>query len=114
MAKRNSVNPGKTRQANQERRKATENPRMALLAKELGIAMHQVLTDYYLFDDKEANKAVTMMLRQAKGNRELYQATAIAAHLADEKPESVFTPEALSAIKPAQGKAIIKRRITEI
>jgi hypothetical protein len=114
MAKRNSVNPSKIREAAKERRKATENPRMALLAKELGIAMYQVLTDYYLFDAKEADKAVRMMLKQAKGNRELYQAAAISAHLAEEKPDGVFTPEALSEIKPAKGKAIIKRRVTEV
>lgn len=89
----------------------TENPRMALLAKELGVAIHQVLTDYYGFDETEANKALHMVYMQAKSNRELTAAAAISSHLADTQPEGVFTPSALSEIRPTKVKA---KRITPL
>ena len=73
-------------------RQNKQDPRMALLAKELGIAIFQVMTDYYQFDEAEANKAVQLVYGQAKSNRAQLQGAAIAAHLAADKPENVCFP----------------------
>lgn len=75
---------------NSEFIKEQENPRLALMAQELGIAGMQVLVEYFSFDETQAGMWLDMMIERAKQNRAAYTAGAVAAHLVNDKPESAL------------------------
>ncbi len=68
----------------QRRNKSAENQRLALLAKELGVAMMMVLVNDYGFSQNEADIALGKILAQAKANREMITTNAVMA-IYDEK-----------------------------
>lgn len=70
--------------AKRQRDKSAENQRLALLAKELGVAMMMVLVNDYGFSQNEADIALGKILAQAKANREMITTNAVMA-VYDEK-----------------------------
>lgn len=61
------------------RNKSAEDQRVALLAKELGVAMMVVLVNDYGFSRDRANEALGKVLSQAKDNRKLIVTNAVMA-----------------------------------
>jgi hypothetical protein len=63
----------------QKRDKSAEDQRLALLAKEIGVAMMMVLVNDYGFSQQEANLALGKVLVQAQTNRKMITTNAVVA-----------------------------------
>ena len=63
----------------QKRNKPAEDQRLALLAKELGVAMMIVLVNDYGFSQEEADSALSKVLAQAQENRVMITTNAVMA-----------------------------------
>lgn len=64
-----------------QRDKSAEDQRLALLAKELGVAMMIVLVNDYGFSPEEADIALGKVIAQAKENRLMITVNAVTAVL---------------------------------
>jgi membrane-anchored protein YejM (alkaline phosphatase superfamily) len=63
----------------QKRNKPAEDQRLALLAKELGVAIMMVLVNDYDFSQDEADLALGKVLAQAQENRAMITTSAVVA-----------------------------------
>jgi len=63
----------------EKRDKSAENQRLALLSKELGVAMMMVLVNDYGFSQDEADIALGKVLTQAQTNRKMITTNAVMA-----------------------------------
>jgi hypothetical protein len=59
----------KFRRKSKNGKKDRENQRLALLAKELGVATMMVLVNDYRFTQDQANEAMEKIIKQAEENR---------------------------------------------
>lgn len=62
-----------------KRNKSAEDQRLALLAKELGMAMMMVLVNDYGFSQEEADTVLGKVLAQAEATREMITTNAVMA-----------------------------------
>lgn len=62
-----------------KRNKSAEDQRLALLAKELGMAMMMVLVNDYVFSQEEADTVLGKVLAQAEATREMITTNAVMA-----------------------------------
>lgn len=69
MAKKKRKSTIRQRLANIERNKVAEDQRLALLAKELGVAGMMVLVNDYGWSREQANEWLGKLIEQAKTNR---------------------------------------------